>query len=156
MFCLILNVLQVFLAYKQYPVVPIQLTVCKRLSQCLHPNLPSGVHLKTLNVYTAIFDRIGSKGLASNLLVYSSALFPLMGYASMSVRPPLLNIYEHYYLPLGDALLPALHGFVLGLLPGLEDESEHTDRYMLVFAVLQSLLSAGFVEKWERFCLVQV
>ena len=127
MFRLILNCMQVFLAYKQYPVVPNQLTVCKRLSQCLHPNLPSGVHLKTLNVYTAIFDRIGSKGLASNLLVYSSALFPLMGYASMSVRPPLLNIYEQYYLPLGDALMPALHGFMLGLLPGLEDESEHTD-----------------------------
>ena len=118
-----------FLAYKQYPVVPIQLTVSKRLSQCLHPNLPSGVHLKALSVYTAIFDRIGSKGLTSNLLVYSTSLFPLMGYASMSVRPHLLNIYEQYYLPLGDGLMPALHGFVLGLLPGLEDESEHTDRY---------------------------
>ena len=122
------KILQVFLAYKQYPVVPIQLTVSKRLSQCLHPNLPSGVHLKALSVYTAIFDRIGSKGLTSNLLVYSSSLFPLMGYASMSVRPHLLAIYEQYYLPLGDGLMPALHGFVLGLLPGLEDESEHTDR----------------------------
>lgn len=126
---LIAQILQVFLAYKQYPVVPIQLTVSKRLSQCLHPNLPSGVHLKALSVYTAIFDRIGSKGLTSNLLVYSSSLFPLMGYASMSVRPHLLDIYEQYYLPLGDGLMPALHGFVLGLLPGLEDESEHTDRY---------------------------
>lgn len=121
-----------FLAYKQYPVVPIQLTVSKRLSQCLHPNLPSGVHLKALSVYTAIFDRIGSKGLASNLLVYSSSLFPLMGYASMSVRPHLLAIYEQYYLPLGDGLMPALHGFVLGLLPGLEDESEHTDRLVCI------------------------
>ena len=55
-----------------------------------------------------------------------------MGYASMSVRPHLLDVYEQYYLPLGDGLMPALHGFVLGLLPGLEDESEHTDRYCSV------------------------
>lgn len=47
----------------------------------------------------------------------------------MSVRPSLLDIYEQHYLPLGEELLPALHGLVLGLLPGLEDESEHTERY---------------------------
>lgn len=47
----------------------------------------------------------------------------------MSVRPSLLDIYERHYLPLGEELLPALHGLVLGLLPGLEDESEHTERY---------------------------
>ena len=111
--------------------VPYQLGVCKRLSQCLHPNLPGGVHLKVLSVYKAIFSRIGTRGLASNLLVYSSGLFPLVGYASMSVRPTLLDICEQYYLPLGKELIPALHGLVLGLLPGLEDESEHTERYVL-------------------------
>ena len=114
----------------QYPVVPFPLVVSKRLTQCLHPNLPGGVHLKALDVYKAMFDRIGHKGLVSNLMVYSSALFPLLGYASMSVRPHLLGIYEKYYLPLGEELLPSLHGFVLGVLPGLEDESEHTERYM--------------------------
>lgn len=110
--------------------VPYQLGICKRLSQCLHPNLPGGVHLKVLSVYKAIFSRIGTRGLASNLLVYSSGLFPLVGYASMSVRPTLLDICEQYYLPLGKGLIPALHGLVLGLLPGLEDESEHTERYV--------------------------
>ena len=47
----------------------------------------------------------------------------------MSVRPRLLGIYEKYFLVLGKELVPTLHGFVLGLLPGLEDESEHSDRY---------------------------
>ena len=116
------------LAYRQYPAVPHQLTVCKRLTQCLHPNLPGGVHIKVLDVYRAIFERIGTKGLASDLLVYSSGLFPLLGHASMSVRPCLLDVYEKYYLPLGVNLIPCLHGMVLGLMPGLEDESEHTDR----------------------------
>lgn len=116
--------------------IPYQLGVCKRLSQCLHPNLPGGVHLKVLSVYKAIFSRIGTRGLASNLLVYSSGLFPLVGYASMSVRPTLLDICEQYYLPLGKELIPALHGLVLGLLPGLEDESEHTERYVFVLYIL--------------------
>ena len=50
----------------------------------------------------------------------------------MSVRPRLLGVYEKYFLPLGKDLAPTLHGFVLGLLPGLEDESEHTERYVCV------------------------
>ena len=120
--------LQVLLAYKQYPVVPQHLTVSKRLSQCLHPNLPGGVHLKAIDVYRAIFDRIGSKGLTSDLLLYSSGLFPLLGNASMSVRPVLLEVYEKYYLPLAHELLPCLHGLVLGLLPAIEDGSEHNER----------------------------
>lgn len=64
----ILHPHQTLLAYKQYPVVPHQLMVSKRLSQCLHPNLPGGVHLKALDVYKAIFDRIGTKGLSERLL----------------------------------------------------------------------------------------
>ena len=80
-------------------------------------------------MYAAIFKRIGPRGLLSNLVLYSSGLFPLLAYASMSVRPRLLELYEKYFLPLGIDLIPTLHGFVLGLLPGLEDESEHTERY---------------------------
>ncbi len=122
------HMLQVLLAYMQYPVVPHHLTVCKRLTQCFHPNLPSGVHIKTLDVYRAIFDRIGPTGLSSDLLAYSSGLFPLITYSSMAVRSQVIEIYELYYVPLGEHLRPALHGIVLGLLPGLEDESEHTER----------------------------
>ena len=108
--------------------VPQRLVLCKRLSQCLHPNLPGGVHLKALDVYRAIFDRIGARGLAANLFVFSGGLFPLLGHASMSVRPSLLDVYESYFVPLGAGLAPCLPGLVLGLMPGLEDESEHTDR----------------------------
>ena len=64
-----------------------------------------------------------------SLLVYSSGLFPLLGHGSMSVRPALLDVYERYYLAVGRGLVPCLSGMVLGLLPGLEDESEHTERF---------------------------
>lgn len=40
------------------PIVPHKVLVAKRLAQCLNPSLPSGVHQKTLEVYTYIFDLI--------------------------------------------------------------------------------------------------
>ena len=69
--------------------------------------------------------------------MYSSGLFPLLGHGSMSVRPSLLDIYERYYLAVGQGLVPCLPGMVLGLLPGLEDESEHTERYMYTCKYVQ-------------------
>ena len=72
----------------------------------------------------------------SSLLVYSSGLFPLLAHGSTPVRSSLLDIYERYYLAVGRGLVPCLPGMVLGLLPGLEDESEHTERYMNAYSVL--------------------
>ena len=46
----------------------------------------------------------------------------------MQVKPHLLDIYEQYFLPLGPGLLPALQGFLLALLPGIEEGSEHIER----------------------------
>ena len=46
----------------------------------------------------------------------------------MTVRPALLTIYEMHFVPLGRHVKPALTGLLLGLLPGLEENSEHFDR----------------------------
>ena len=37
-------------------VIPHKALVAKRLAQCMNPSLPSGVHQKTLDVYTFIFS----------------------------------------------------------------------------------------------------
>ncbi len=147
--------LQVLLAYVQYPVVPHHLTVCKRLTQCLHSNLPSGVHIKTLDVYTAIFERIGPSGLSDDLLAYSSGLFPLITYSSMSVRSRVIEIYERFYIPLGENVLPALHGLVLGLLSGLEDGSEHTERINRLLGAMCDMTDISFFSSalWECMAL---
>lgn len=102
----------------------------------MHPTLPSGVHLKALETYELIFKRIGYKGLAQDLFIYSAGLFPLLGNAAMSTRPVLMNMYENYFLPLGKALLPGLSGLLLGLLPGIEEGSEYTDRFVNKLHVL--------------------
>lgn len=128
-----------------FRVLPHKHLICRRLSQCLHPSLPGGVHLKVLDVYKydvllvvvshviifmrrVIFDRIGHDGLAQDLFLYSSGLFPLLEYGSMQVKPVLIDIYEQYYLPLGLALLPGLSGFLIALLPGLEEGSEYAEK----------------------------
>ncbi|XP_068428257.1 protein dopey-2 isoform X2 [Clinocottus analis] len=112
----------------RYSLLPKRLIIGKRLAQCLHPALPSGVHLKALETYEVIFKIIGTKWLAKDLFIYSSGLFPLLGHAAMAVKPILLALYERYYLPLQRALLPSLQAFITGLLPGLEEGLEVYDR----------------------------
>lgn len=41
-----------------YPYIPEKYIVNKRLSQCMNPNLPAGVHQKALEVYDIIFTKI--------------------------------------------------------------------------------------------------
>lgn len=120
--------LKVISTYPQYQVIPRRIKISKRLSQCMHPALPSGVHLKALETYDVIFSNTGIERLASDLFIYSSGLFPLMQYAAMNVRPFLLEIYEKYFVPLGERLRPALSGFLSGVLPGLEAGLDHFER----------------------------
>lgn len=108
--------------------IPRRIKISKRLAQCMHPALPSGVHLKALETYDVIFSNTGVERLASELFIYSAGLFPLLGYAAMNVRPSLLEIYEKYFVPLGERLRPALSGFLSGVLPGLEAGLDHFER----------------------------
>ncbi|KAK2522036.1 protein dopey-2 isoform X2 [Columba livia] len=124
----------------KYSLLPRRLIISKRLSQCLHPALPSGVHLKALETYEIIFKIIGTKWLAKDLFLYSSGLFPLLANAAMSVRPVLLGLYEKYFLPLQKSLLPGLQAFVIGLLPGLEEGSEIYERTDALLVKLSLLM----------------
>lgn len=119
---------KVLLNHMKYPVIPKKVTIGKRLAQCLHPALPSGVHLKALEAYDIIFKCIGPQRLAQDLFVYSAGLFPVIAHAAMSVKPVLLTVYERHFVPLGRQIKPGLNGLLLGLLPGLEEGAEYFDR----------------------------
>lgn len=43
----------------QFKEIPHKLIVAKRLSQCLNPALPTGVHQRALEVYGHIFAVVG-------------------------------------------------------------------------------------------------
>ncbi|ETS64592.1 hypothetical protein PaG_01061 [Moesziomyces aphidis] len=116
-------------AYPAYNVVPRKLIVAKRLAQCLNPALPSGVHQRALDVYHHILSVVGPDGLRRDLHVWTSGLLPFFQYASTSVKPTLLAIYETFYLPLHDDLRPLTRALQMALLPGLEEETgEYFDR----------------------------
>lgn len=103
--------------------LPDKYLLAKRLAQCLTSFLPSGVHLKALETYHIIFNRIGASRLARHLPLYAGGLFPLLSHCSTSLKAPLLSLYETHFLPLGTSLTPVLDGFVLAILPGLDDET---------------------------------
>ncbi|KAG0716502.1 Protein dopey-1 [Chionoecetes opilio] len=119
---------KVLLSHMKYPVVPRRITISKRLAQCMHPALPSGVHLKALETYDILFKCMGTNRLSQELFIYSAGLFPLFSSAAMHVRSALLTVYETHFVPLGPRLRPGLNGFLSGILAGLEEGSDHLER----------------------------
>ncbi|KAF5380337.1 hypothetical protein D9757_007927 [Collybiopsis confluens] len=117
------QLLKTFQSYMQFKEIPRKLIVSKRLSQCLNPALPTGVHQRALDVYSHILAVLGPEGLKRDLPIWSSGLFPFFEYAATSVKPTLLNLYDTHYLPLQAGLRPVMKSFILALLPGLEEET---------------------------------
>lgn len=97
--------------------------MAKRLSQCLNPALPSGVHSRSLEVYSHILQVIGPDGLRRDLSIWSPGLFSFFQFSSTSTKPFLLNLLDKHYLILNDDLRPVLKSLILALLPGLEEET---------------------------------
>jgi hypothetical protein len=54
-----LSMVQTFQSYMQFKEIPRKLVVAKRLSQCLNPALPTGVHQRALDVYSHILQVLG-------------------------------------------------------------------------------------------------
>ncbi|KAH7394112.1 Dopey, N-terminal-domain-containing protein [Phaeosphaeria sp. MPI-PUGE-AT-0046c] len=147
-------------------VVPHSDTVALRLSQCLNPALPSGVHQKALEVYAYIFATIGKDALARDLAIYLPGLASVPAFASLAVRPLFLSIFELHVLRLDAvALRPALKAVILALLPGLEDET--SEDFERMFAALDKLRrvveahenelsSGGSSHFWQCFFLAAI
>lgn len=104
--------------------VPSPYQVSRRLTSSLSPNLPAGVHQKTLEVYTFIFEKIGPDILASECNIWAPGILPLMSYASMSVKSHLIELYDNYLVQLPSSTLKLLIKPLLSsLFPGIDDES---------------------------------
>ncbi|KAL7800485.1 Dopey, N-terminal domain-containing protein [Trichoderma afarasin] len=134
-------------------VIPSKITVAKRLSQCLNPSLPSGVHQKALEVYNYVFETIGKDGLSRDLPLYLPGLAPTLSFASLSVRSPYLDLLERHFTGVDSrSLRPAMKSIILALLPGLEDEtSEDFDRTMrLVGSFKQAIRPADSIALTEQ------
>lgn len=122
--------------------VPYPYDVSRRLSSSLSPSLPAGVHLKTLEVYTYIFENIGIEALAHECNIWIPGILPLMTYASMSVRSRVIELYDNYILTLPSEILKVIiRPLLSSLFPGLEDESsEYLDQTIKLIETLQENL----------------
>ena len=72
--------------------------------------------------------------MSRDLSLYLPGLTPVLSFASLSVKPTLLGLFETYLLALNlKTLRPALKSIILALLPGLEEESsEEFERTLCV------------------------
>lgn len=99
----IFHLVKTLQAYLQFKEIPRKVTVAKRLSQCLNPALPTGVHQRALDVYTHILGVIGVRiygsiilstqlnqsqvdGLRRDLFLWTSGLFPFFEYSATAVK----------------------------------------------------------------------
>lgn len=129
--------------------VPHKSLVAQRLSQCLNPTLPAGVHQKALEVYTYIFSLIGKDGLGRDLSLYLPGLSPVLAFASLSTKPALLSLFDTFIVALDPvALRPALKAIILALLPGLEEES--SEEFEQTLDILQRLKEAVAYEERDE------
>ncbi|KAA8917810.1 hypothetical protein TRICI_000012 [Trichomonascus ciferrii] len=110
-------------SYNNIPNGPI---VACRLSQCLQPGLPSGVHQKALEVYGTVFKMLGADQLYAELGVWLPGILPLMTYASISVKPTLISLYQEHVLTLPALPRHVIKPLILALLPGIDDESSES------------------------------
>jgi len=123
--------------------IPHKSIVAKRLAQCLAPSLPSGVHQKTLEVYAYVFSVLGKDGLSRDLPLWLPGLSPTLSFASLSIKPTLLSLFETFIVPLNPRILrSALKAIVLSLLPGLEEEtSDEFERTLVLLSKFRSAVS---------------
>lgn len=130
------KLLKLLQAHSEIPVIPRALTVSSSLALCLVPSLPSGVHQKSLQVYSCIFDIIGPEGLCRDLSIWLPGLLPLLSYAGIAVKSDFVNLFSTYILPLGISLRICSKALILALLPGMEDAQDE------IFEASLSLLDA--------------
>ncbi|KAI6093608.1 putative regulator of reproduction dopa [Hypoxylon rubiginosum] len=150
--------------------IPSKALVAKRLSQCLNPSLPSGVHQKALEVYNYVFSVIGTDGLSKDLPLYLPGLSPTLSFASLTARGPFLDLLQKHVLHVDPkSLRPAMKSVILALLPGLEDEtSEDFDRTLKILESFKAAIrpsnsrdltttdSAGDDFFWQCFFLATI
>ena len=118
--------------------IPSKLTLSRCLAQCLRPSLPSGVHQKALEVYAAVFSILGREALCEELSLYLPGISQTLSFASLSIRPFFLALYDEHILRLPPSTLrPALKAMILSLLPGIEEE--HSDDFEQTLGIMNRM-----------------
>lgn len=103
--------------------IPNDLDIAIILSKCLSPNLPSGVHQKSLEIYQLVFKELGIDTLSSNVNVWIPGILPIIQYASISIKPMVIQLHKDFLLTLpSNVLKPLIKPILSYLLCSIDDE----------------------------------
>ncbi|CAD25676.1 similarity to HYPOTHETICAL PROTEIN C215_HUMAN [Encephalitozoon cuniculi GB-M1] len=124
------------------PEIPKKKLLFKRLNQCLNPVLPAGIHNKTLETYSLIFERISRESLLKDFNFLTLGLFTFSAHCRILVVSSFLDLIERYIVPLGKDVESYCTSILIGLLPPMEFESgEYYSRAHLIITEFKSLIS---------------
>ncbi|KAI5186098.1 hypothetical protein NEHOM01_1280 [Nematocida homosporus] len=98
----------------------------RRLSQCLNPALPAGVHTKAMGVYRIILSKLPPDGLAEDIEILCLGLFSFYGHANLSTMPVYIETIKMIVETLGEKSAKLCRHIVLSVIMGLEEESSET------------------------------
>ncbi|KAH3679720.1 hypothetical protein WICMUC_000751 [Wickerhamomyces mucosus] len=137
--------------------IPHDLKISITLSKCLLPSLPSGVHQKTLEVYNYIFMELGIEKLSEDVNIWIPGILPIMQFASISIKPIIIDLYRNYLLTLPSSTLKNLVKPVLSyLLLSIDDErSEFFEASLSLVDGLQRKLDDDSLF-WQSIFLIMI
>lgn len=126
----------------KYPSLPIadKDLISKRLAQCINAALPSGVHLKALEVYEVVLLRETPASMETSIRYWSTGLFPLLSNAATHVKPAVLRLFKERILTMGSRLQCCLPGLLTALLPNIEDAA--SESYSLARSLIDKICEA--------------
>ena len=140
--------------------IPSKLTLSRCLAQCLRPSLPSGVHQKALEVYATVFSILGTKRLSQELSMYLPGISQTLSFASLSIKPFFLALYDEHILKLPpSSLRPALKAMILSLLPGIEEEnSDDFEQTLAIINQVKQIFAQVQLEHlfWQNLFLASI
>lgn len=137
--------------------IPLSLQISIKLSKCLLPNLPSGVHQKTLEVYNFIFAELGVLNLSKQANVWIPGILPIMQFASISIKPTVIKLYQEYLLNLPPVTLKSIVKPLLSYLL-LSIDDERSEFFEPSFKLIDDLKTALADDSlfWQSIFLIMI
>lgn len=141
-------------AKNSIPWIPFSEKVANRLSLCLSPNLPNGVHQKALSIYELIFNSLNIDTFNEELPIWISGLFPLLSYCSIQVKPQFLKILKESLTKVHLQNLKLMtRPLILSLLAGLDDENSEIFNDVISLMDFVKLKLQDDSNFWQSFFL---
>ncbi|KAH9385307.1 uncharacterized protein NEMAJ01_0203 [Nematocida major] len=129
--------LEGILRANKYSKIPKAHLLYRRLSQCLNPALPAGVHMKALGVYRIFIPKLPKETLAEDVDILLLGLFSFYSHCSITTIPSYLDLLKLIITILGNASAKIAKNLILGVIMGLEEKN--TEQFSITMEIIAAL-----------------